>query len=67
MMQTDLHCICAQVADILADPIARQDFLKAQDDQAQQLLDLLQDVSMFIEKYLCRTYSATAFGLPAPR
>lgn len=44
-MQTDLHCICAQVADILADPIARQDFLKAQNDQAQQLLDLLQDVS----------------------
>ncbi|KAF7337163.1 Adenylate cyclase [Mycena venus] len=44
MMQTDLHCICAQVADILADPIARQDFLGAQDDQAQQLLDLLQDL-----------------------
>ncbi|KAJ7839002.1 hypothetical protein B0H14DRAFT_3869860 [Mycena olivaceomarginata] len=44
MMQTDLHCICAQVADILADPIARQDFLKAQNDQAQQLLDLLQDL-----------------------
>ncbi|KAJ6592919.1 hypothetical protein B0H19DRAFT_11043 [Mycena capillaripes] len=52
MMQTDLHCICAQVADILADPIARQDFLKAQNDQAQQLLDLLQDAT---------------FGLPAPR
>ncbi|KAJ7089943.1 hypothetical protein C8R44DRAFT_720329 [Mycena epipterygia] len=44
MMQTDLHCICAQVADILADPIARQDFLKAQNDQAQQLLDLFQDL-----------------------
>jgi hypothetical protein len=49
MMQTDLHCICAQVADILADPIARQDFLKARNDQAQQLLDLFQDVRMFIE------------------
>ncbi|KAF7343706.1 Adenylate cyclase [Mycena sanguinolenta] len=44
MIQTDLHCICAQVADILADPIARQDFLKAQNDQAQQLLDFLQDI-----------------------
>jgi hypothetical protein len=49
MMQTDLHCICAQVVDILTDPITRQDFLKAQNDQAQQLLDLLQDVHMFIE------------------
>ncbi|KAJ7798018.1 hypothetical protein B0H13DRAFT_2167962, partial [Mycena leptocephala] len=44
MMQTDLQCICAQVADILADPIARQDFLKVRNDQAQQLLDLLQDL-----------------------
>ncbi|KAJ7815920.1 kinase-like domain-containing protein [Mycena leptocephala] len=43
-MRTDLHCVCAQVADILADPIARHDFLKVRNDQAQQLLDLLQDL-----------------------
>ncbi|KAJ6465315.1 hypothetical protein C8R45DRAFT_839931 [Mycena sanguinolenta] len=45
IIETDLHCICAQVAEILADPISRQDFLKARNDQAQQLLNLLQDVN----------------------
>ncbi|KAJ7714230.1 kinase-like domain-containing protein [Mycena olivaceomarginata] len=43
-MQADLHCICAQVADILRDAVAYQNFLKAQNNQAQEILDLLQDL-----------------------
>ncbi|KAJ6573451.1 kinase-like domain-containing protein [Mycena vulgaris] len=41
---TDIRCLCAQFADIFCDPAAYRDFLKARDDQAQKLLDLLQDI-----------------------
>lgn len=44
VIHTDIRCICAQFAVILRDPIAYQDFLKAQNEHAQKLLDVLQDV-----------------------
>ncbi|KAF7357977.1 hypothetical protein MVEN_00844500 [Mycena venus] len=44
VIHTDIRCICAQFADILGDRAAYQDFLKAQKDDAQKLLDLLQDL-----------------------
>ncbi|KAJ6573538.1 kinase-like domain-containing protein, partial [Mycena vulgaris] len=43
-IHTDIRCICAQFADIFRDPTAYREFLKARDDHAQKLLDLLQDV-----------------------
>lgn len=46
---TDIRCICAQFTDILRDRgVAYHNFLKAQNDDAQKLLDLLQDVIMFL-------------------
>ncbi|KAJ7140920.1 kinase-like domain-containing protein [Mycena epipterygia] len=44
VIHTDIRCICAQFAVILRDPIAYQDFLKAQNEHAQKLLDVLQDL-----------------------
>ncbi|KAJ6526937.1 hypothetical protein DFH09DRAFT_1187168 [Mycena vulgaris] len=43
-IHTDIRCICAQIAAVLRDPLAYEDFLKAQDENAQKLLDLLQDL-----------------------
>jgi hypothetical protein len=45
IIHADIRCICAQIDGLLRDPVAYQDFSKARDDDAQQLLDLLQDVS----------------------
>jgi nitrate reductase gamma subunit len=45
LVHADILCICAQFAGILLDPNTSKDLLKAQDDHAQKLLDLLQDVS----------------------
>jgi hypothetical protein len=45
MIQKDIRCVCAQFVDILRNPMAYQQFLKAQNNDAQKLLDLLQDVS----------------------
>jgi hypothetical protein len=45
IIHADIRCICAQIAGLLRDPVAYQDVLNARDDDAQQLLDLLQDVS----------------------
>ncbi|KAJ6594696.1 kinase-like domain-containing protein [Mycena capillaripes] len=44
LIHTDIRCICAQFADILCDFAAYEDFLKAESDDAQKLLDLLQDL-----------------------
>ncbi|KAJ7815822.1 hypothetical protein B0H13DRAFT_1663842 [Mycena leptocephala] len=44
IIHADIRCICAQIDGLLRDPVAHQDFLKARDDDAQQLLDLLQDL-----------------------
>ncbi|KAK6996948.1 kinase-like domain-containing protein, partial [Favolaschia claudopus] len=44
VIHTDIRCVCAQLANILRDKIAYNDFLASQDDTAQKLLDLLQDV-----------------------
>ncbi|KAJ7765080.1 hypothetical protein DFH07DRAFT_811344 [Mycena maculata] len=44
VIHTDIRCICAQISDILLDRIAYREFLKAQNDNAQKLLDLLQDL-----------------------
>ncbi|KAJ7824952.1 kinase-like domain-containing protein [Mycena olivaceomarginata] len=44
VIHTDIHCICDQIDGLLRDPVTYQDFWKAQDDDAQQLLDLLQDL-----------------------
>jgi hypothetical protein len=45
IIHADIRCICVQIDGLLRDPVAYQDFSKARDDDAQQLLDLLQDVS----------------------
>ncbi|KAJ7793004.1 kinase-like domain-containing protein, partial [Mycena leptocephala] len=44
LVHADILCICAQFAGILLDPNTSKDLLKAQDDHAQKLLDLLQDL-----------------------
>ncbi|KAJ7504616.1 kinase-like domain-containing protein [Mycena galericulata] len=44
VIRTDIRCLCAQIDGLLRDPVAYQDFSKARDDDAQQLLDLLQDL-----------------------
>ncbi|KAJ7888101.1 hypothetical protein B0H14DRAFT_1213429 [Mycena olivaceomarginata] len=44
MIRTDMCCICAQFANILRDSNAYKKFFKTQDDNAQELLDLLQGV-----------------------
>jgi predicted Zn-dependent peptidase len=57
VIHTDIRCICAQFADILLDPATYQEFLKARNDDAQKLLDVLQDVSnraQFMMSYLFR-------------
>ncbi|KAJ6526934.1 hypothetical protein DFH09DRAFT_164786 [Mycena vulgaris] len=43
-VHTDILCICAQIAAVLRDPLAYEEFLKAQNENAQKLLDLLQDL-----------------------
>ncbi|KAF8166355.1 hypothetical protein K438DRAFT_1857495 [Mycena galopus ATCC 62051] len=44
VIHTDIRCICAQFAGILSDPVTYKDFLKTRNDDAQKLLDLLQDL-----------------------
>ncbi|KAJ7121957.1 hypothetical protein C8R43DRAFT_48929 [Mycena crocata] len=44
VIHTDIRCVCAQIADVLRDPGAYRDFLKTENDDAQKLLDLLQDL-----------------------
>ena len=41
----DIRNICAQINGLVRDPDAYQDLSNAGDDDAQQLIDLLQDVS----------------------
>ncbi|KAJ7633427.1 hypothetical protein DFH06DRAFT_692077 [Mycena polygramma] len=43
-IHTDIRCICAQFADILCNSDTHGDFLKTKTDDAQKLLDLLQDL-----------------------
>ncbi|KAJ6456478.1 kinase-like domain-containing protein [Mycena sanguinolenta] len=43
-IHTDIRCICAQFIAILHDPVAHCDFLNTRDQDAQTLLDLLQDL-----------------------
>ncbi|KAJ7933117.1 kinase-like domain-containing protein, partial [Mycena leptocephala] len=44
IIHADIRCICTQIDGLLRDSVAYQDFSKARDDDAQQLLDLLQDL-----------------------
>jgi hypothetical protein len=45
VIRADIHRVCAQLDSILHDCVAYGEFSKARGDDAQQLLDLLQDVS----------------------
>jgi hypothetical protein len=45
VIDMDIRGICAQIVEILRSRDMYQGFIAARDDDAQQLLDLLQDVS----------------------
>ncbi|KAJ7625897.1 hypothetical protein FB45DRAFT_1030228 [Roridomyces roridus] len=44
VVHTDIQCLCAQIAVTLRDQSASREFLRARNDDAQKLLDLLQDL-----------------------
>ncbi|KAJ7698157.1 kinase-like domain-containing protein [Mycena metata] len=44
VIRADIHCVCTQIGGLLRDPVAYQKFANTRDDDAQQLLDLLQDL-----------------------
>ncbi|KAF7339002.1 hypothetical protein MVEN_01976400 [Mycena venus] len=44
VIHTDIRCICAQIVGVLRNPQAYQRLLDARDDEAQQLIDLFQDL-----------------------
>lgn len=52
MIRTDMCCICAQFANIFRDSNSYKKFLKTQDDNAQELLDLLQGVRKWFRRRL---------------
>jgi hypothetical protein len=68
LVHADILCICAQFSGILLDPNVSKDLLKAQVDDAQKLLDLLQDVSKCFDHGIFPSSTDTqALGLSAPR
>ncbi|KAJ7213152.1 hypothetical protein GGX14DRAFT_446459 [Mycena pura] len=44
LVHTDILCVCAQLADILSNRVTYQEFLKTRNEEAQKLLDLIQDL-----------------------
>ncbi|KAJ7057704.1 kinase-like domain-containing protein [Mycena amicta] len=44
LIHTDILCVCAQMTDILKDPVSYEDFLNTSGEDAQKLLDLIQDL-----------------------
>ncbi|KAF7318578.1 hypothetical protein HMN09_00368200 [Mycena chlorophos] len=44
LIHTDILCVCAQITQVLKDPVLYEDFLNSDGDDAQKLLDLIQDL-----------------------
>ena len=55
LVHTDILCVCAQLADILSNRVTYQEFLKTRNEEAQKLLDLIQDVVIFDSNLVTRS------------